>query len=163
MFGRSLFVLLSFYFRPFYCLSFDLQFLITPLTSSNFSYIENCSWMIWGVSSRVIDLKVSILQSWICQIFIQVYILFVWYNWCISYLYDTTGVYLICMIPLVYIIFVWYHWCISYLYDTTGGLGNISLHLSLSNTVLEFSQISQFTIQTHQSFCNRSIYPVSYF
>ena len=110
MFGRSLFVLLSFYFRPFYCLSFDLQFLNTPLTSSNFSYIENCSWMIWGVSSRVIDLKVSILQSWICQIFIQVYILFVWYNWCISYLYDTTGVYHICMIPLVYILFVWYHW-----------------------------------------------------
>jgi hypothetical protein len=30
---KSLFVLLSFFFRPLYCLSFDLQLLITPLVS----------------------------------------------------------------------------------------------------------------------------------
>ena len=36
---RSLFVLLSFFFRPLCCLSiFDLGLLITPLVSSNFSY-----------------------------------------------------------------------------------------------------------------------------
>jgi hypothetical protein len=41
MFCRSLFVLLSVFFRPLCCLSFfDLQFLITPLVSSNSSDID---------------------------------------------------------------------------------------------------------------------------
>jgi hypothetical protein len=35
---RSLFVLLSFFFWPLCCLSFDLWILITPLVSSNSSY-----------------------------------------------------------------------------------------------------------------------------
>jgi hypothetical protein len=38
MFCRSLFVLLSFFFLPLCCLSFDLQILITSLVSSNSSY-----------------------------------------------------------------------------------------------------------------------------
>ena len=37
MFCRSLFVLLSFFFWPLCCLSFDLRILITPLVSSNSS------------------------------------------------------------------------------------------------------------------------------
>ena len=37
MFCRSLFVLLSFYFLSLYCLSSDLQILITPLVTSNSS------------------------------------------------------------------------------------------------------------------------------
>ena len=37
MFCTSLFVLLYFFFRPLYCLFFDLRLLITPLVSSNFS------------------------------------------------------------------------------------------------------------------------------
>ena len=37
MFCRSLFVLLSFFFLPSWCLSFDLRILITPLVSSNSS------------------------------------------------------------------------------------------------------------------------------
>ena len=41
MFYSSLFVLLSFFFWPLYCLSFfDLHVLITPLVSSNFSFIK---------------------------------------------------------------------------------------------------------------------------
>ena len=36
---RSLFVLLSFVFRPLYCLSFNLRFLIRLLVSSNFSCV----------------------------------------------------------------------------------------------------------------------------
>jgi hypothetical protein len=40
MFCRSSFVLLSFFHWPFYCLpSFNLQFLIIPLVSSNLSYV----------------------------------------------------------------------------------------------------------------------------
>jgi len=40
MFCRSLFVLLSFYFWPLYCLPFfALQVLITPLVTSNFTHI----------------------------------------------------------------------------------------------------------------------------
>ena len=40
MFCRSLFVLLSFFFWPLWCLSlFDLRILINPLVSSNSSYI----------------------------------------------------------------------------------------------------------------------------
>jgi hypothetical protein len=35
MFCRSLFVPLSFFFRPLYCLSFYLRIFITPLASSN--------------------------------------------------------------------------------------------------------------------------------
>jgi hypothetical protein len=38
MFCRLLFVLLSFFFWPLYCLSFDVRILITPLVSSSFSY-----------------------------------------------------------------------------------------------------------------------------
>ena len=38
MFCRSLFVLLSFFFWPLCCLSFDLRILITPLVSSNSFY-----------------------------------------------------------------------------------------------------------------------------
>jgi hypothetical protein len=39
MFCRSLFLFLVFFFSSLYCLSFfDLQLLITPLISSNFSY-----------------------------------------------------------------------------------------------------------------------------
>jgi hypothetical protein len=41
MFFRSLFVLFSFFFWPLCCLSFDLRILITPLLSSNSSYILN--------------------------------------------------------------------------------------------------------------------------
>ena len=37
MFCRSLYVLLSFFFWPLCCLSFDLRILITPLVSSNSS------------------------------------------------------------------------------------------------------------------------------
>jgi len=37
MFCRSLFVLLSLFFRPLCCLSFDLLILINPLVSSNSS------------------------------------------------------------------------------------------------------------------------------
>ena len=40
MFCRSLFVLLSFFFRTFCCLSCDLRILITPLVSSNSSYFN---------------------------------------------------------------------------------------------------------------------------
>jgi hypothetical protein len=39
MFCRSLFVLLSFFFRLLCCLSFDLRILISPLVSSNSSLI----------------------------------------------------------------------------------------------------------------------------
>jgi hypothetical protein len=40
MFCRSLFVLLSFFFWPMCCLFvFDLRILITPLVSSNYSYV----------------------------------------------------------------------------------------------------------------------------
>ena len=37
LFLRSLFVFLSFFFWPLFCLSFDLHLLIIPLISSNFS------------------------------------------------------------------------------------------------------------------------------
>ena len=41
MFCRSLFVLLYFFFWPLCCLFFfDIQILITPLVSSNFSYMQ---------------------------------------------------------------------------------------------------------------------------
>ena len=41
IFCRTLFVLLSFFFRPLCCLSlFNSQFLITPLVSSNSSYLR---------------------------------------------------------------------------------------------------------------------------
>jgi hypothetical protein len=39
MFCRSLFVLLTFFFWPLYCMSFfDLQYLITPLVTPNISF-----------------------------------------------------------------------------------------------------------------------------
>ena len=36
---RSLFVLLSFFVKPLYCLSFDLRLLIAPVVSTNFSWL----------------------------------------------------------------------------------------------------------------------------
>jgi hypothetical protein len=41
-FCRSLFALLFFFFCPLCCLFFDLQILITPLVSSNSSFIDRC-------------------------------------------------------------------------------------------------------------------------
>ena len=38
MFCKSLFVLLSFFFWPLWCLFYDLRILINPLVSSNYSY-----------------------------------------------------------------------------------------------------------------------------
>jgi hypothetical protein len=40
MFCRSLFILLSFFFGSLCCLSFDLRILITPLVSSNSSFLD---------------------------------------------------------------------------------------------------------------------------
>ena len=40
MFGRSLYVILSFFFWPLCCLFFDLQILITPLVSPSSFYIQ---------------------------------------------------------------------------------------------------------------------------
>ena len=42
MLCRSLFVLLSFFFRPLCCLSFYIRILITPLASSNTSFSSAC-------------------------------------------------------------------------------------------------------------------------
>jgi hypothetical protein len=41
-FCRSLFVLLFFFFCPLCCLFFNLQILITPLVSSNSSFVDRC-------------------------------------------------------------------------------------------------------------------------
>ena len=43
----------SFFFCPFYCLSFDLRFLITPLVSSNLSWLLACTsscFFIWRLT-----------------------------------------------------------------------------------------------------------------
>ena len=44
--GRSLFVLFYFFFWPLCCLSFDLRILITPLVSTNSSFLTTikCNW-----------------------------------------------------------------------------------------------------------------------
>ena len=55
MFCRSLFVLLYFFFWPLCCLFFfDIQIVITPLISSNFSQV------LW---SKIIDLLKSVIQA----------------------------------------------------------------------------------------------------
>ena len=46
MFCRSLFVLLSFFFWPLCCLSFDLRIPITPLVSSNV-FLQQSSWILF--------------------------------------------------------------------------------------------------------------------
>ena len=58
MFGRSLFVLLYFFFWPLYCLGFfDLWILIAPLVSSNSSYRK---WILtqihtWSSTPKDVD------------------------------------------------------------------------------------------------------------
>jgi hypothetical protein len=56
VFCRLLFVLLSFFFWPLYCLSFDLRLLGTPLIYSIFSYIASVlHWLIlsnYSISTR---------------------------------------------------------------------------------------------------------------
>ena len=44
IFCRSLFVLLSFFFWPLCCLFFDIRILITPLVSSNSSWLTHINW-----------------------------------------------------------------------------------------------------------------------
>jgi hypothetical protein len=71
VFCKSLFVLLYFIFRPLCCLSFfNLQLLIIPLVSSNFSWLTTNNLIMWQLSTelRVImwqlstDLRVIMLQ-----------------------------------------------------------------------------------------------------
>jgi hypothetical protein len=66
MFCRSLFVFLSFYFWPLYCLSFfDLRLLITPLVSSNLLYCQmvtvvwnTMSWLLWRFNATSYNILV---------------------------------------------------------------------------------------------------------
>ena len=59
VFCRSLFVLLSFFFWPLCCLSFDLQILITPLVS--FQNIPPCpfSTLLYWKSITTLHIKVN--------------------------------------------------------------------------------------------------------
>jgi hypothetical protein len=49
MFCRFFFLRLSFFFWPLYCLSFDLRILITPLVSSNCSFLTYIPWFSVGI------------------------------------------------------------------------------------------------------------------
>jgi hypothetical protein len=55
---KSLFVLLYFIFWPLCCLSFNLQLLIIPLVSSNFSWLITNNLIMWQLST---DLRVIML------------------------------------------------------------------------------------------------------
>ena len=57
MFYRSLFVLLSFFFWPWCCLSFDLLHLITPLVSSNSSFNLNLYSLLVTWKSTFFDIR----------------------------------------------------------------------------------------------------------
>ena len=56
---KSLFVLLYFIFWPLCCLSFNLQLLIIPLVSSNFSWLITNNLIMWQLST---DLRVIMWQ-----------------------------------------------------------------------------------------------------
>ena len=53
VFFRSLFAILSLFFWPLCCLSFDLWILITSLVSSNSSYINTYNWYLIRKSSNI--------------------------------------------------------------------------------------------------------------
>ena len=55
---RSLFVLLSLFFLPLCCLSFDLRILITPLVSSNYSNDQNKFKKYWDPNHGSRQMKV---------------------------------------------------------------------------------------------------------
>ena len=71
MFCRSLFVLLSFFFWPLCCLSFDLRILITHLVSSNSSamgklqnvFLEPGMEIVFFMNGHSLDIEDSILMN----------------------------------------------------------------------------------------------------
>jgi hypothetical protein len=87
LFCRTLFVILCFFFRPLCCLFFfDLRFLITPLASTNSSYlsvkyfVDHClsfcafsfgHWIVctsmYGFWSSVVSSNFSYDSIWLCQ------------------------------------------------------------------------------------------------
>jgi hypothetical protein len=94
MFCRSLFVLLSFFPWPLYCLPFfDVRLLVTPLASSSFRhFLLKCLYQTRKMRSRVFVLGVGILHLsvpfQILGLFQQcgVFVLFILFHFTSNYL-----------------------------------------------------------------------------
>ena len=74
-FCRWLFVLLFFFFCPLCCLFFDLQTLITPLVSSNSSFIDRCLSVCTFFFSRSVFVLLFFFLCPLCCLFFDLQIL----------------------------------------------------------------------------------------
>jgi hypothetical protein len=68
MFCRSLFVHLSFFFWPLCCLSFDLQILITPLVSSNSTYLYTAKLSSRDIIMNFVWKNLISKITWFCSL-----------------------------------------------------------------------------------------------
>jgi hypothetical protein len=71
MICRSLFVLLSLFFWPLCCLSFNLRILITPLVSSTSSYYT------WSSNHHIISFSWQIYAQFMCKLLLSPFLPFV--------------------------------------------------------------------------------------